>query len=236
MMDVTTILDESLKTFSRPAASKAAQFILMLSVIDRAVLPRRIVFTNGRARLGLIAVDRRAQLDGDAALSPTELTTLLASFCRETHALSHEVRACDAPRAAGFTISEIINTQTDVKAQDGPLSKIPGAEAYRFDDHGWPLRISPSAGAKALVSAWLVHLWVQNWLKRHEKLLGDSLLLTTTGGVRSRELALRFSPGDADMMAFASQDLGQLLAACRAFEGTQRAATDESRGAVRQPG
>lgn len=236
MMDVTTILDESLKTFSRPAASKAAQFVLMLSVIDRAVLPRQIVFINGRAKLGLIAVDRRAQLDGETALSPAELTTRLASFCRDTHALNHEVRACAAPSVAGFTISEIINAQTNVKAQDGPLSGIPGAETYRFDDHGWPLRISPSASAKALVSAWLVHLWVQNWLKRHEKLLGDRLLLTTTSGVRSRELALRFSPGDADMMAFASQDLGHLLAACRAFAGSQRAAADESEAAVRQPG
>ena len=231
-MDVTAILDESLRTLSRPGAPKAAQFILMLALIDRAVLPRRIVLANGRARLTLLAMDRRALLKSDAALAPADLTARLADFCLDAHALSHEVHACAAPPAAGFTISELVNAQGEGGTHQALLSRVRDAEGYSFDNRGWPLRIPNAASAKPLVCAWLVHLWMQSWLKRREELLGDNMLLATTGGRRSRELAVRVTPGEVDIMSCATQDLGRLLAACRAADEAQRGERDDSRRAV----
>jgi hypothetical protein len=213
-MDVNAILDESLKTFSRPAASKAAQLILMLSLIDRTLLPRQITFTNGRGHLILTVSDRKAQVAEGSGTSAAELITRMAGFCMSATALRHEVRAAKAPLMGGFTIAELIN------AQDGASSTArsgapAGAEGFTFDERGWPLRMPDDTGAKSLVSAWLVHLWMQNWLKRREDVLGDTVLMTTTAGTRSRELAFRFSPKATEIMTFGPSDLGHLLAAWR---------------------
>ena len=218
-MDVNTILDESLKTFSRPAASKAAQFILMLSVIDRTVLPRRITFANGRGTFVLAVADRRAQVDSGAELSAAALVARMAGFCMDAHALRHEVRAPEATVIpAGFTIGELVNAQpvASIGAEPGAISAArPG---FTFDERGWPVKIPEETSAKSVVSAWLVHLWMQSWLKRREALLGGSVLMTTTTGTRSRELAFRFSPRATELMTLGSGELGRLLAAWRLAE------------------
>jgi hypothetical protein len=219
-MDVNTILDESLKTFSRPAASKAAQFILMLSVIDRTVLPRRITFANGRGTFVLAVADRRAQVDSGVELSAAALVARMAGFCMDAHALRHEVRAPDGvAMPAGFTIGELVNAQqavASIGAEPGAISAArPG---FTFDERGWPVKVPEETSAKSVVSAWLVHLWMQSWLKRREALLGGSVLMTTTTGTRSRELAFRFSPRATELMTLGSGELGRLLAAWRLAE------------------
>jgi hypothetical protein len=210
-MDVNAILNESLKTFSRPAASKAAQFILMLSVIDRTILPRRITFTNGRSRLDLLAADRKASFTDDG--EGTDVTARMVAFCLEATALKHEVRAVKGG-AVGQTISELVNAQP-IPGANGQNAIPRDLGGFKFDERGWPLRMPEDAGAKALVSAWLVYLWMQNWLKRREEMLGDAVLMVTTEGTRSRELAFHFSPKTTDMMSLGPGELGRLLAAWR---------------------
>jgi hypothetical protein len=224
-MDVNTILDESLKTFSRPAASKAAQFILMLSVIDRSVLPRRAVFANGRNNLAVVVGERRVQRADGVPMSAAAFVALMTEFCRDAHALRHEVRAADAPPATGgFTIAELVNSQQLAAAASAVRSvaaRSIGAEGFTFDERGWPLTMPHDSGAKSLVSAWLVHLWMQNWLKRRDTLLGDTVLMTTTAGARSRELAFRFSPTATELVTFGLPELGRLVAAWRMSAMTQ---------------
>jgi hypothetical protein len=230
-MDVNTILDESLKTFSRPAASKAAQFILMLSVIDRTVLPRRITFANGRGTLVLAVAERRVQVESGAELSAAALVARMAGFCMEAHALRHEVRAPgSAEMPAGFTIGELVNAQQGAAsggAEPGVISVArPG---FTFDDRGWPVKIPEHASAKSVVSAWLVHLWMQSWLKRREALLGGSVLMTTTTGTRSRELAFRFSSRATELATLGSGELGRLLAAWRVAENAAAGTNEEAK-------
>lgn len=216
-MDVNAILNESLKTFSRPAASKAAQFILMLSVIDRTILPRRITFTNGHGRLGMIVADRKAQLveEDVAESSAAELTGRMVNFCLEASVLKHEVRAAKPRIAAGLTISELVNVQPTPELS-AAQSGLPGETGgFKFDERGWPLKMPDDAGARSLVSAWLVYLWMQSWLKRREAMFGDAVLMVTTEGSRSRELAFHFSPKTTDLLSLGPGDLGRLLAAWR---------------------
>lgn len=215
-MDVNAILNESLKTFSRPAASKAAQFILMLSVIDRTILPRRVTFTNGRSRLTLIAADRKVRLadDGESADAKTDLTTQMVDFCLKANALKHEVCAAKSG-AGGLTISELVNAQQfeSSATAESPMPRETGG--FKFDERGWPLKMPEDASAKSLVSAWLVYLWMQNWLKRREEMLGDAVLMVTTEGNRSRELAFHFSSTMTDIMSLRPGELGRLFAAWR---------------------
>ena len=219
-MDVNAILNESLKTFSRPAASKAAQFILMLSVIDRTILPRRITFANGRGHLRLLACDRKAHSSeaGQPAGSGVDLVLRMVRFCLEAHVLRYEVQAARPAAGAGFTISELVNLQRAPARTAGIPAEVAG---FTFDEQGWPLVMPEGNSARSLVSAWLVYLWMQNWLKQREETLGDSVLLVTTEGRRSRELAFRFSPKSTEtaksteIMSFVPGELGRLLAAWR---------------------
>jgi hypothetical protein len=215
-MDVNAILNESLKTFSRPAASKAAQFILMLSVIDRTILPRRITFTNSRSRLTIIAADRKARLADADELgdSQTDLTSQMVDFCLKASALKHAVRSAK-PGAAGVTISELVNAQRIGSGATAESSIPRETGGFKFDERGWPLTMPEDASAKSLVSAWLVHLWMQSWLKRREEMFGDTVLMVTTEGNRSRELAFHFSPRTTDIMSLGPGELGRLLAAWR---------------------
>lgn len=217
-MDVNAILNESLKTFSRPAASKAAQFILMLSVIDRTILPRQITFTNGRTRLTVNAADRKARLAGDDALpnGEADLVHQMADFCLTANEIKHEVRAAKAgATASGLTISELVNAQQSESGATFGTAMPREAGGFKFDERGWPLKMPEDASAKSLVSAWLVYLWMQNWLKRREEMLGDAVLMVTTEGNRSRELAFHFSPGTTDILSLGPGELGRLLAAWR---------------------
>jgi hypothetical protein len=225
-MDVNAILDESLKAFSRPIASKAAQFILMLSVIDRTILPRQVIFSNGRGQLRLAVAERKARRLDDAGLpaadSPSDLVQRMTRFCLEADALKHEIRpAKPASSPPGHGIAELVNAQQPASVTPaGPVGE-PHSDGFRFDERGWPLAIPDASSAKSLVSAWLVYLWMQSWLKRHDEMLGDSMLLVTTEGQRSRELAFRFSPKATQIMSLGSAELGRLMAAWR-VEGTPR--------------
>jgi hypothetical protein len=226
-MDVNAILNESLKTFSRPAASKAAQFILMLSVIDRTILPRCITFTSGHNSLTIIAAERKARLadDDERQGATADLISQMVGFCLKAKELKHDVRVAKpgAGASAGLTIPELVNAQQIASgAADSSLMprEIGG---FKFDERGWPLKMPEEASAKSLVSAWLVYLWMQSWLKRREEVLGDAVLMVTTEGSRSRELAFHISPKTAEILSLGPGELGRLLAAWRIAGAAQAA-------------
>lgn len=211
-MDVSAILDESLGALSRPLPAKAAQFLLVLSLIDRTVLPRQIALLAKEGSLVLVVAERRAQLADGELLSARDLVARIAGFCRTAALLRHKVRAARVV-PLGSSAAELVNAQ-DLAASDA-FGLETGAEVFSFDDRGWPLKMPEGADVKSMVSAWLLHLWMQGWLKRRAGAFGERVFLATTAGNNVRELAFHLSPEKTDIMTVEPSDLGRLLAAWR---------------------
>lgn len=222
-MDVSAILDESLNALARPDASKAAHFLLVLSIIDRTILPRRIAFACGQERLDLIIKDRKAQRAGGEPFSAGELTAAISRLCQATGALKHQIRAAAVGAPASFSIAELINAQEWLApAASAGAALETGPDVFTFDERGWPLRIPEATGAKAIISAWLLHMWMQGWMKRRADIFGETTLMATTAGTGSRELAFHFCPQGMDMMAVGPTELGRLLASWRVSAAWQQ--------------
>jgi hypothetical protein len=211
-MDVSAILDESLGALSRPLPAKAAQFILVLSLIDRTVLPRQIALLAKEGSLVLLAAERRAQLANGEPLSARDLVARIAGFCRTAASLRHKVRAARAA-PLGFSVAELVNAQD--WGASGAFGLETGAEVFSFDDHGWPAKMPEEADVKSMVSAWLLHLWMQGWLKRRAGAFGERVFVATTAGNNAREFAFHLSPEKTDIITVEPRDLGRLLAAWR---------------------
>jgi len=220
-MDVSAILDENLDILSRPAASRAAQFLLVLSLIDRTVLPREIAFMAGEDSLVLMAAERRAQLASGQPLTARDLSARIVRFCQTTSTVQHKVRAATT-LPLGFGAAELVNAQEwGVPGSAGASSLPMQVDVFSFDAHGWPVRMPEGTDAKALVSAWLLHLWMQRWLKRRTGIFGDRVLLATSAGT-AREVAFHLSPETTDIMAVGPSELGRFLAAWRVVTGPWR--------------
>lgn len=223
-MDVSAILDENLDILSRPAASKAAQFLLVLSLIDRTILPREIALTAGGESLVLAVAERKAQLAGGPPLAARDLAGRIVRFCRETAVMQHKVRAVSPVRLVpgALGVPDIVNAQewTGAGSPDDAILPI-DVNMFAFDAAGWPLRMPESADAKAMVSAWLLHLWMQSWLKRRAAIFGERILLATAAGT-SREIAFHIAPEKVEIVAVGPTELGRLLASWRVVTGTWR--------------
>jgi hypothetical protein len=220
-MDVSAILDENLDILSRPDASKAAQFLLVLSLIDRTILPREIVVTAGEQKLALAVAERKVQLAGGRTLAARELAARIAGLCGGAATLQHQVRAAEgAP--AGFGVAELVNAQDWGAPGPAGSAALPmEAALFAFDERGWPVRMPEQTDAKAMVSAWLLHLWMQSWLKRRAGIFGERVLLATSAG-REREVAFHIAPEKVEIMAVEPSDLGRLLATWRVMTGPWR--------------
>jgi hypothetical protein len=135
---------------SSPAIG-AENFLAILGLIERTILPRRLLLFNGVADLVLLAARQRASLGGrpsEAKLPSLESTAAaIADFCVAGQPITCRPESV-ARAPTGYSAVEILNAQGQAGAQgsDG------GSRHYHFADDGWPLS-APSDALFASVAA-----------------------------------------------------------------------------------
>jgi hypothetical protein len=136
-----------------PASDLGARnFLKALGLIDRTVLPRRLLLSNSVTGLALIAARGCALLDRrDARSSGSSLTDLSAAIIRlsaagrpVTYRVEPVAAASSAP--AGHSAVAIVNAQ-------GASGAVGEEEGYRFAPGGWPLAAPAKASFAALDAA-----------------------------------------------------------------------------------
>jgi len=136
-----------------PASDLGARnFLKVLGLIDRTVLPRRLLLSNGITGLVLIAARGCALLDGrDARSSGASLTDLSAAIVRlcsggrpVTYRVEPVAPASSAP--AGHSAVAIVNAQA-------PSAAVGEEDGYRFTPGGWPMAAPEKASFAALDAA-----------------------------------------------------------------------------------
>jgi len=135
-----------------PASDLGARnFLKVLGLIDRTVLPRRLLLSNGVAGLALIAARGCALLDRrDARSSGSSLADLSAAIirlCAAGRPVTYRVEpVAAAPSApAGHSAVAIVNAQEP----SAPSAAVGEGEGFRFAPGGWPI----AAPAKACFAA-----------------------------------------------------------------------------------
>jgi hypothetical protein len=136
-----------------PASDLGARnFLKVLGLIDRTVLPRRLLLSNGISGLALIAARGCALLDGrdarSAGASLPDLSAAIKRLCSGGRPVTYRVEpvatALSAP--AGHSAVAIVNAQES-------LGTVGEEEGYRFAPGGWPLAVPAKASFAALDAA-----------------------------------------------------------------------------------
>ena len=139
----------------RPASDPGARnFLKVLGLIDRTVLPRRLLLSNGMSGLALIAARGCALLDGRDARSGgaslPELSAAIVRLCTAGQAVTYRVEpvATVPSLPSGYSAAAIVNAQ-DTSA----VAVVGEGEGYRFTPGGWPLAAPAKASFAALDAA-----------------------------------------------------------------------------------
>jgi hypothetical protein len=140
----------------------AENFLTILGLIERTILPRRLLLFNGAADLVLLAARQRASVGGEHP--ETELASLestaaaIVHFCATDQPVTCRLEAV-ARAPAGYSAVAILNAQGNAGAQgtDG------GSRHYHFAADGWPLSAPSDAPFAALAAAARIARAMRGW-------------------------------------------------------------------------
>jgi hypothetical protein len=140
----------------------ADNFFKVLGLIDRTIIPRRLVLSNGAADLALLVARQRAVLDGahsDGRSNSLEITAAaIARFCAAERHVEHQLEPI--PRApAGYSAIAIVNAQDGTRLGENA----DGARHYRFAKDGWPLAAPSDANLTSLATAMQLAQAMRGW-------------------------------------------------------------------------
>jgi hypothetical protein len=194
-----------------PPGGRAEAFLSVLRLIHRTVLPRRIVLSNGEARLMLQAERSRAVLEGAPADgAPADMSGRVAAaigqFCSAGHQMTHRVeRASQVP--AGFSPIAIVNAQSAGGVSDA-------GRQYRFADDGWPLATPADASFASLEAATRIAWAMLRWRRASGGLLQAPALIVATAEGLPEDVSVTVGDGLAITVTRATR-LGQAVSRWR---------------------
>jgi hypothetical protein len=155
----------------------ARNYLQVLSLIDRTILPRRLLLTNGSLRLVLTAARQRAWLEdegGGQIIAVERLAAAIARLCTAGRPIACRMEAAvSAPSPdAGFAPVAIVNAQERPELHDGPDRK-----QYRFTASGWPVAAPPAATFASLAAAARIAWTLSGWKAKSSGRLEPPMLL-----------------------------------------------------------
>ncbi len=143
----------------------AQNFLKVLSLIDRTILPRRLFLFNGAARLVLVAARQRASLvdvtAGKHVSSLESVAAAISRLCIAGHPLAYRLEPVSAgpSAAAGYPAIAIVNAQGPAAGQDDADDM----KHYRFTKGGWPLAAPANASVASLAAAARIAWAMSGW-------------------------------------------------------------------------
>ena len=159
---------------------EAQNFLRVLGLIDRTILPRRVFLTNGRANLVLIVARSGASLDNprSAGQSLEGLTKAITRFCASGRPVSYRLEpASRAP--SGHAAIAIVNAQ-DLAERPGENRIV---RQYSFTKNGWPLATPPRASFASLMGAAHIARAMASWDARNGNSAEPTLILAISDGL-----------------------------------------------------
>lgn len=167
-------------------------FLKILGVIDRTILPRKVTIANGPASLPLIVSRRRAfSVEWRAAAAESlvqSLASAIAGVARGDAPVAIRVEATSAPPTdrAGFTAIEIVNGQTDGPVAEGGID----FHSYRFDRTGWPVSTAPESSFAMLTAAARFASDMSGWQWRHQDKVASPMLILAVSPTAAPDLSV----------------------------------------------
>lgn len=188
-----------------PAAIGVQNFLKILGLIDRTIVPRRLVLFNGVADLILLVAQQCACLESASSdrRSPSlEITAAaIAHFCAVEQHVKHRLEPIlRAP--AGYSAIAIVNAQDGTRLEqnaDGPRH-------YRFARDGWPLAAPPKATVASLAAAMQIAQAMEGLCSSTDKQLDTPTLIIAV----SEELTEDVSVSAGDILTVATTPPAQL--------------------------
>jgi hypothetical protein len=198
------------------ASIHAQNYLKILGVINRTILPRRILLANGTARLSLLAARQCATLDeagGDPeAGSLDHLAGSLAHLCAKDFPVTYKVEPLAVPVAdfTGFPAIAIVNAQHS----PGEPRAVPDPKIYRFAKSGWPLSAPANATFASLAAAARIAWAISGWQGlQDEKMPPPTLILAISDALKD-ELSVSVE-GEVTITSTPPASLGRLVAGWR---------------------
>lgn len=222
-MDADAFVKKYSSLANYEADSIVASFIVVLSVIDRTILPRSITFSNGATSLKLAVAERKARLldhsrhvEGSAD-GCAYLMRQLTSLCRRAP-IRHTIRSMNRTNADGYRIAQLVNSQYPAPLSstfDNAFAHMV-SNRFSFDQKGWPVAMPADAPAGALDYAWRSNLQMRRWLENARKACGSNVLMITTSRENLAKIAVHASPTHTDLLPVNTTEMGQLISAWKA--------------------
>jgi hypothetical protein len=195
----------------RPDA-RAQNFLKVLTVIDRTILPRKVLIGSGSDSLALMVSRQRAfrpEWRNPAASGLLQgLAASIVEICQRPRPVAIRVEPASARpvEGMGFTAIEIVNGQ-ERRPDEGEAIEL---RNYRFGENGWPLAAAPGSSMAMLMAAAGFASALSAWQGRHrDKVVSPMLIL---GVSQSAMSDLSVAVGDDMVVARAGlAQLGQIV-------------------------
>lgn len=198
------------------ASLDAQNFLGVLGLIDRTVLARRLLLSNGSARLVMIASRRHAALpngsSGAQEASAQNLVNAIARLCTAGRPVTYRVEpaASDLSPATGFAAVAIVNAQDRPEARDDDIN----IHHYRFSKSGWPIAAPAKGSYASLQKAARIAWSLLNWQRQHEKALNSRTMILAVSDSLPHGISISVSE-TLTFVSTPSARLGQLVSLWR---------------------
>ncbi|NJM33722.1 MAG: hypothetical protein HC850_02320 [Rhodomicrobium sp.] len=193
----------------------AQNFLGVLGLIDRTVLARRLLLSNGAARLVLIAARRCAALPDGApdsqGASAQSLMNAIGRLCAAGRPVTYRVEPAAEPSPGkAFPAIAIVN------AQDRPEAREDDADFhhYRFFTNGWPIAAPMQGSFSSLEKAAKIAWSLLSWQSQQEKTLNSRTMILAISDSLPYDISITVN----ETLTFASTPsarLGQLVSLWR---------------------
>jgi hypothetical protein len=204
--------------------SGAENFLKILGLIHRSILPRRIVLSNGAARLVLQVERARAVLDGASSDRGVEASAGIAAamgqFCSAGQHMTHRVEQ-GSRMPVGFSSIAIVNAQR----RDAPSNE---GRHYHFADDGWPLTTPADASFTSLEAAARIAWAMLRWRNASGGLLQAPALIVAVSEDLPADVSVTVGEALAVTVTQPAQ-LGQIVSHWRNRVGDE-GKSDQERG------
>lgn len=197
-------------------------FLKILGVIDRTVLPRKVLIADGPRNLALMVARQRAfRPEWREPVSAGLLQSLalaIIDIAGSDRQVEIRVEAAPAPpvEGIGVTAAQIVNGQ----------ASSPGGEeggeplGFSFGENGWPLAVPPGASLAMLSVAAGFASAMSAWQRRHQGEVAAPMLVLGVSSAGTPEMSV--SVGDGIVVARAGlAQLGQVVSQWRLRRKTQ---------------
>ncbi|MBX2806555.1 MAG: hypothetical protein KTR19_11330 [Hyphomicrobiales bacterium] len=150
---------------SPPRSIAAQNFLSVLRLIDRTIIPRLIVLNNSKTTLKLVVARQRASVKNRSGeiSSAQDLLAAILTLCTEDLPITYRLEAIPEPDSIenAHTAAAIVNAQS--QSDDAFADEL--AKAYSFTRNGWILSAPPDCAYASLDAAARIATKAAGWAK-----------------------------------------------------------------------